>query len=221
MKANATTFSAVLPSAVVAAAATGPAPFTLLVSTQAGGQVKRDVSVLQGPQGPPGVVASAVTIRKVTAGLPTGSETNSDGTQLVVTAVAYCNSNETLLAGGCYFPPENHYDVTYTDAATYNTGGYPRPLVGMTSVPVGPGKVVADIRPKVGSVPANRVVPFDADIVADETGSAPSPAGGGWACRAGVINYDSAAGGQFVNSTMLTESWFFRVQAYATCLKTQ
>jgi hypothetical protein len=144
-----------------------------------------------------------VTVRKATATSPRN------------VSIAFCEADETLTGGGCFLPPENRYDSDFGDYDTYFTGNFPRPMVGLTSVPVAAGTTAAEIRP-TAAVDGN--IPFPGDIIADDDGSLTLEKGAGWACRPGVIDHDSANGAQSI-TTNLYESWYFPVKAYAVCMR--
>jgi hypothetical protein len=143
-----------------------------------------------------------VTIRKATATSP------------VSVAIAFCEDNEILTGGGCFLPPENLYDPDYANYETYFTGNFPRPMVGLTSVPVAAGTTAADIRP-VAAV--DGIIPFPGDIIAEDAGSIVVAPAGGWACRPGVVQHNDTGGAQAI-TTNLYEEWFFPVKAYAVCM---
>lgn len=130
-------------------------------------------------------------------------------------AIAFCADDEVLTGGGCFMPPENLYDVDHADYATYHTGNYPRPMVGMTSVPVAPGTTLGDLRP---TTPTGNIMPFPGDVIEADSGSVVAAPGGGWGCRAGVIQHNDGPGSQAI-TTNLYENWYFHVKAYAVCMK--
>lgn len=131
-------------------------------------------------------------------------------------AIAFCAGDEVLTGGGCFMPPENMYDPAYADYATYYTGNFPRPLVGMTSVPVAAGTTLGDLRPTTNI--GGNIIPFPGDIVAANSGAAAAGLGGGWGCRAGIVQHN-AAGGANAITTNFYESWYFHVKAYAVCMR--
>ncbi len=133
-------------------------------------------------------------------------------------AIAFCENDEVLTGGGCFMPPSNNYDPAYPDYETYFTGGYSRPLVGMTSVPVDPGTSLDDLRPTAQTDP--NIIPFPGDIIGANSGDVESPLGGGWGCRAGIVQHNDAPGAQAI-TTNFYEGWFYHVKAYAVCMKVQ
>lgn len=144
-----------------------------------------------------------VTVRKSTATSPRN------------VSIAFCEADEILTGGGCFLPPENLYDTGFSNYDTYFTGNYPRPMVGLTSVPVAAGTTVADIRP---TAVVNGNIPFPGDIIANESGSASLEPGAGWACRPGIIDHNSAGSAQAI-TTNFYESWYYPVKAYAVCMR--
>lgn len=131
-------------------------------------------------------------------------------------AIAFCEADEVLMGGGCFVPPENLYDSDYDDYDTYHTGNFPRPLVGLTSVPVAPGTTLADLRPTTGI--GGNIMPFPGDLIADNDGAVASPMGGGWGCRAGIVQHNAAGAAQAI-TTNFYEGWWFHVKAYAVCME--
>jgi len=131
-------------------------------------------------------------------------------------AIAFCEADEILAGGGCFMPPSNDYDPANADYDTHFTGAYPRPLVGMTSVPVAPGTSLDDLRP-TATTGAN-IIPFPGDIIADDSGFVAATSGGGWGCRAGIVQHDAAAAAQAI-TTNLYEEWFYHVKSYAVCMR--
>lgn len=133
------------------------------------------------------------------------------------TAVVFCQNDEILTGGGCFMPPENRYDPDYSDYGTYYTGNFPRAMVGITSVPVPPGTSNTDMRPM--SNIGGSIIPFDGDIIGTNTGSVASPLGGGWGCRAGIVQHDDSSGANSLVGNIY-EQWYFHVKAYAICMET-
>lgn len=131
-------------------------------------------------------------------------------------AIAFCAGDEILTGGGCFMPPENRYDPAFPDYATYYTGNYPRPMVGMTSVPVAAGTTLSELRPTANL--GGAIIPFPGDIIAGNSGSIAAAPGGGWGCRAGMVQHDAAPSAQAI-TTNFWEGWYFHVKAYAVCMK--
>lgn len=126
-------------------------------------------------------------------------------------AAAFCEADELLVSGGCFFPGENGDDSFPVNTTNR---GYPRPLAGLTQAPVK--------RQTVSGVSVSGVGgSFAADIVAADNGSATMPLGAGWFCQV-----DAAAGSAAIYpspcadaSECFTGSYWFKVNAYAVCTK--
>lgn len=158
---------------------------------------------------PPAVATTTpqVTVRKSRCRDPLN--TSCANTDL---AVAFCETDEVLIGGGCLVPGEDGVTTTPVNKKRQ----FPRPLTGLMQGPV--NRAVASAF--TFATPPHAGVTTDL-FTADE-GQGPMPLGAGWMCQ---ISHRGAAGFYYPPScvadapTCFQGSWWFYTEAYAQCLR--